>query len=388
MRIVLFQFYSKTPNPHYQNLARALRSRGHTVFLGQPNPEFDLCWHDGEEHISIVRGPRALSGMRRRIPLVSTILNKVNSFMFILRVRNSILDLNPDIVQVNPYEFTGVITLGLPKRIRFIFEVNQINLGVRNDFIGRIKERLVLVGWRLNARFLFDRACFHHEKSAQKILGRDWHRWGTVVPVGVSSSFLNTNLPTNKSNGITRFIYIGAITTFRNLERLLEAAQLLLATNDEFQLHLVGPDRSDRFYQGLVERMEIGSVVSIKEPVPYQDIPELLSNYDVGLAYVPERPTWHFQPTIKVLEYRAIGLPILSSDVASHRDVVEHGVNGLFFEDSVESLVAGMGKFVNDHTFLGRCKDNAQAMRRGLIWDEVAEMFERKVYDQQVKDSS
>jgi glycosyltransferase involved in cell wall biosynthesis len=143
----------------------------------------------------------------------------------------------------------------------------------------------------------------------------------------------------------------------------------------------VGLDRVEGFYHSLVDELNLADVVTLMPPVSYEEVPELLASYDVGLAYVPDRQIWHLQPTIKVLEYRAAGLPILSSDVASHREVVEDGINGLLVPNSAEGLAAGMLQFVEDRAFLRKCQLNASRMRQAVTIEEVARMYEKDVYE-------
>ena len=103
--------------------------------------------------------------------------------------------------------------------------------------------------------------------------------------------------------------------------------------------------------------------------------------HDVGLAYVPDRPTWHYQPTIKVLEYRALGMPIISTDVASHREVVEQNVNGLLCADSPEAIAEAMGQFINQPQFFEETLQNARNIRRGNSWLDIADMYISKAYN-------
>lgn len=382
MHIVLLHFYSN-PNPQYQNMASGLRARGHTVWLGAHNQNHDLEWHDGKCVFAVQPGPARLPDRLLRIRLVAPVLKRLLLFGFMLRVRSFLRQARPDVVQVNPSLFPWVLPMFMPRQMCFVFDIRQINVGIRTDLIGRLKEWQLVKVWWICARFFYDHTCFCHAGAAHKILGERWSKWATVVPVGLSPRLLTVN-PTDSASEDpecpVRFIYVGAISRFRKLERLLCAVQRMLSKTDEFQVVFVGPQEPQGFLHKLVDELDLNAVVTVKSPIPYGEIPELLARYDVGLAYVPDRATWHDQPTIKVLEYRAVGLPILSTDVASHREVVEEGVNGLLVRNSVESLAEGMLRFVLDRDFLRHCRANARAMRRGLTIGKVARMYEQDVY--------
>jgi glycosyltransferase involved in cell wall biosynthesis len=118
--------------------------------------------------------------------------------------------------------------------------------------------------------------------------------------------------------------------------------------------------------------------VSIKPPVPYQDVPNILAQYDVAFAYVPEYPLdWQYHPTLKVFEYRALGMPIIATDFEPNREVVQDGVNGLLVTNSAENIAQAMRRFISENGFLKQCVENAQAMRQGLLWQDISEMYEQ-----------
>ena len=155
----------------------------------------------------------------------------------------------------------------------------------------------------------------------------------------------------------------------------------MLAVSDKFEVVFIGPDKSQGFYHSLVNELGLGSTVKLKPPVQYEDVPKVASGYDVALAYVPNQPAdWRYHPTLKVLEYRALAMPIIATDNKPNAEVVEDGVNGLLVQNSVESLGGGMLHFVKKPEFLERCKANAIKMRQGKTWNEIAVMYEQKVY--------
>jgi glycosyltransferase involved in cell wall biosynthesis len=384
IHIALFQFY-RPPNPDYDNIASGLRERGHTVWLGSRNEDGDLEWHDGERLVAVQAGPAPLPDRLLRVPLVALAMRRIQFFRFMLRVRGFLRQARPDIVQVLPASCNALWALPMlmPANMRFIFDVRQMNLGVRTDFIGRSKEWGSMKVWWVLARFVYDVSCFNHASAACRLLGERWSKWATVVPVGLSPRFLSIEHGDSASGGPghpVRFIYVGALTQFRDLEVLLSAIQRVLSKTDRFRVLFVGPDMAQGFYHEMAAELDLNGNVMIEPPVPYERVPELLASHDVGLAYVPDRPTWHLQPTIKVLEYRAAGLPILSTDVASHREVVEDGVNGLLVRNSVENLTEGMLRFIDDRDFLERCQMNAIKMRQAVTIGEVSRMYEQDVY--------
>jgi glycosyltransferase involved in cell wall biosynthesis len=347
--------------------------------MGTPNEAGDLAWHDGERVVAVQRGPARLPDALLRVRPVASVLRRVVAFSFMLRVRGFLRQARPDIVQVNRTLGVWILPLLMPSQMRFIFDVRQINEGASADLIGKLRERRVIRVWQMWCRSIYHHACFCHVADAHRILGKGWSRWGSVVPAGVDQRFLTlrrTDSASGSHENLVRFIYTGTLSRLRYLEQILFAVQRMLHKTDEFRVVLLGPDAAQGFYHGLVNELKLNSVVTIEPPVRYEDIPEVVFGYDVALAYLRAIPGWRYRPALKVLEYRALGIPIIATDIEANREIVEDGVNGLLVQDSVESLAEGMLRFITDRDFLGHCQANARMMRQGLTWTEVAKMYE------------
>lgn len=381
MRIVLFNYTGAKPNPVYDILSAALAKRGHTVIVGATDENKDLVWYDPHGE---VLGKISAQGAPKNARVASWLSARTSKFHTMQRVRDYVLDLKPDILQVNTSVNPWLLAVNLPEGVHAAYDIRQINEAVDNRFQTRLRENLQLQRFRILTRSVFKHTFFCHREAARHIVGDDWQRRASVIPVGVDDQFLEmeTSRLANPAEGEPlRFVYVGTLSRLRNLQQLFFAADLLRKETTDFHVTLVGPDRSDGFYQQTIDRLGLREFVTIEPPLPYERIPEYLAGQHIGLAYVPDRPTWHYQPTIKILEYRALGLPILSTDVASHREFVQDGVNGVMVRDDPASIAAGMRRLVADREFLAQVISNARQMRRGLTWDEIAAEYER-VYQQ------
>lgn len=107
------------------------------------------------------------------------------------------------------------------------------------------------------------------------------------------------------------------------------------------------------------------STSRILPPVSYSTIPETVLQYDVAFAYVPEQPDWQYHPTLKVLEYRALGIPIIATDLVPDREIVLPGQNGLLVQNDPVDIAAAMLRFITDRAFLTSCTAHAYEARQG-----------------------
>ena len=67
---------------------------------------------------------------------------------------------------------------------------------------------------------------------------------------------------------------------------------------------------------------------------------EALASAHIGIAPMPDNSWTQGKCGIKVLQYMAAGLPVVSSPVGVNRDIVEHKVTGFLAESPDEWLVA------------------------------------------------
>jgi glycosyltransferase involved in cell wall biosynthesis len=385
MHIALLHVYSKKPTPVYQEIATALRARGHKVWIGEPNADNDLEWRDGGRIVATQPGPETLAQRWRGWPFPK-FWRRLAYLQFMLYVRRFLRHYQPDVVQVNPATmlWLWLLPLGMPHTMLFVLDWRQIAQRDYGGLLGGVKQWWARTKRQVLSTRIYDQACFLHAAGAEKVLGPHWPRAGKVVPLGVDPAFLQppaATRPTPDPGEPVYFCYIGTLSRVRQLEQLLYAAQQMRAISPEFRLVLIGPDPAQGYYQQLIEQLDLGSVVEIRPPVPYAQMAAEVLRYDVALAYVPEQPAdWQYHPTLKVLEYRAVGIPIIATDFVPNRDVVEPGANGLLVANDPKNWAAAMLRFVQDRGLLEHCQRQARAMRTGILWSDVAELYEGEIY--------
>ena len=369
MHILLAQFYSSQPTPDYDKFAAEMRALGHTVWVGTPNAAGDVVWRDGQGDVATTAAGRSA--------LPRPLARRLAKLRLFRRVRRFVAQTAPDIVQVNAFDLFRFLPLGMSRRTRYLLDVRQINEQHGTGALGRARAALQNKARVLYSRAIFDHTTFLHPAGAQQVLGENWPRWASVVPMGVDPQFLAARRAAPApAAGPVSFIYIGRLTRRRRLERILEAAALVSRQTDQFRLVFMGYDASEGHYAAAIRRLGLEERVSILPPIPYEQVPAAVLAHDVALAYVPELPAdWMYHPTLKVLEYRALGLPIIATDFQPNRELIEDGANGLLIANTPQSIAAAMLRYVCEPGFLAHSRAAAEARREGLTWDAVATRY-------------
>ncbi len=382
MRILLAQFYSYQPTPDYGIIAADLRARGHEAWVATPDVKGDLCVYAGEQLVATVPGVKKPVGKFANLPIMRNLLWKKAAFTYEQGVRKMLHQLRPDIVQINPADlgWFEILPLFMPNEMQFILDFRQIDeRDYGRSFFGRLKNGFYRFKRQTVARHVYARAAFLHAAGAQKVLGENWRQWGTVVPLGVARQFLEQPHPVRQPdelNAKTTFVYLGTISTQRKLDLLLMAAQKMLVYADKFEIVFIGPDATNGFYQKMITDLGVGQVASIQPPIAYANVPATLVSYAVALAIVPERPLdWQYHPTLKALEYRALGIPMIATDFEPNRHIVENGRNGLLVNNTVDDIAAAMLQYVQDDDFMAQSRQAAVALRQGRLWHDVVDQY-------------
>ncbi len=141
--------------------------------------------------------------------------------------------------------------------------------------------------------------------------------------------------------------YAGGIAETRKLKFIIDGYEKLVQQGHrQWKLVFIGDgDDLDRLKTEVRERGING--VYFTGEVPHSDVAELIADFDVGVCHLPSSPLFDTSFPMKVLEYRATGIPVLLSDIPAHREISEYltgttryGFSADDFADSVSGSTA------------------------------------------------
>ena len=127
------------------------------------------------------------------------------------------------------------------------------------------------------------------------------------------------------SNEPVHLIYIGSFGFKRNLLQLCHAVERANKAGMSFKFSLYGGGEQKPDLVAFAE--QTNGCVQVLPPVPHAQVYQLLSRAHVGVTPLPEQDDKKYQGSspIKMFEYMAAGLPIISTSNPCHTDVVGEG---------------------------------------------------------------
>jgi len=197
------------------------------------------------------------------------------------------------------------------------------------------RAKIVELPWGANVERFAPRGQVTRDREQEEVLGRN----ASLSPVPYPLS------PT--------VVFLGSFRAWHGVLDFVRAAALLLAQGCDYRFLLIGdgPERAaaERLAAAWPGRFEFTGAVA------YDDAPALLAGASIGVApfntapHPALRAAGFFWSPLKVYEYMAAGLPVVTVDIHPLNQVIRDGQEGaLFREGDVEGLAAAIARILDD----------------------------------------
>lgn len=152
-------------------------------------------------------------------------------------------------------------------------------------------------------------------------------------------------------DGEKRILYSGCLAPWQGVETLLRAYALIAHRGDVSLTLAVSNRKYLKPHQKLIRKLGLEEKVEIKTALPKEYLAELYASsaFSVApLARCARNETQGACP-IKIVDSMAMGVPVIASDMAITRELLENGVGGLLVKpDSPRALALAMTELLDN----------------------------------------
>jgi glycosyltransferase involved in cell wall biosynthesis len=183
-------------------------------------------------------------------------------------------------------------------------------------------------------------------------------------------------------------IYCGGLTTNRGIFRIIETARIAKMKSRNLKFLIVGPVHEENLKENadkLIREYNLSENVIIKDPVRYDQIPELYNNSRIGLVLLTDNPLYRTALPIKIFEYMAFGLPSVCSNFGHMAKYTTADNTGILVNPAnPEEICNAIIEILDNKTVYKKYSENGlRASREKYSWHlmdrKLAEIYSRLV---------
>ncbi len=244
---------------------------------------------------------------------------------------------------------------------------------------GRLKSKPVLRPWFPKLWWWFEKAaarCFSGVIVADSHLAK---KFSTCNPVILGNyPRLDFTSPANLVNSPTfNLLYVGGVTRDRGIGIVLDALRKL--NFPEFRLHIVGNCRDELLKQELTAEHR----VVMHGQVEWTQLREHYQNAHLGLAIYQPLPGFvTVDHSVKIIEYMAAGIPIITSDFPGLRRFVQDNGFGIVVDpQNAEQLAKEIDNIYQNPELAKRLGDRGRKLFETEYFWEKHEAKLAALYD-------
>jgi glycosyltransferase involved in cell wall biosynthesis len=360
---ICFICYLKKSDPVLKQFSRSLSNAGYDVtmlsILDAGQKEFETR---NDRKIYRINMPFKLNNRMRRF------LFFFKSIIFVRKYQFSIIHIH--------FRFPYFALFKVFSLIRATFIVHIVSAPSSKP---RLKKKIKKIIIFLQC-MLMDKVIIQSEELKHNWIGLRNLKKAEIIPVGFDRKTLypvdhNQKYAFKKFLNIgkhqTVLVYCGAIAKLRELNRLLKAFKIVCEIIPDVKLLMIGDGDALKEMKDFSKRLEIENHVIFTGRVPHEKIRNYFAVADVGIAYVPIKDKYNFNPPLKTFEYLACGLPSIATATISNRKIIQNGFNGILVNDNAHQIALAIVNLLNDKNLQVTLSANARGSILANDFDNI-----------------
>jgi glycosyltransferase involved in cell wall biosynthesis len=134
--------------------------------------------------------------------------------------------------------------------------------------------------------------------------------------------------------------YHGVLSPNRGIQNAIRAVALLRKQIPNLVFLLVGDGEGLHEFMNLAKELDISDRIIITGRVAYKKIAKFVRVADIGILPFPAMRCWEVSSPIKLMEYLAMKVPVIATDIQAHRTVLAMTGGGLLIPNNEPKIIA------------------------------------------------
>jgi glycosyltransferase involved in cell wall biosynthesis len=173
-------------------------------------------------------------------------------------------------------------------------------------------------------------------------------------------------------DGLARLVFLGELGVQDRVERAIDVLSLLTTDHRlDVELLIVGDGPQRKAVEARADLHGLRDRVAITGWVPYEDVPALLASAHVGIDTASMSDVNHGSTMIKILEYLAVGLPVVATALHETKITGAHAVVAIE-DDRPDAFAAAIAGLLTDPNAWNGAAQRARARGDDLHWPAQA----------------
>ncbi|HML20747.1 MAG TPA: glycosyltransferase family 4 protein [Aggregatilinea sp.] len=168
-------------------------------------------------------------------------------------------------------------------------------------------------------------------------------------------------------------LYIGMLSEAWGVDLMLDALPLVREAIPDVHFVIVGDGDYREALEEKARALGLENSVSFCGRKPHSELISYIRQADVGVALYKQREFIHYASPMKVREYMAAGLPVLTTRIGQAEEVIEESNAGELVERTPEAIAAAAIKLLKDDDLRAQYAENAVRYTENADWNSVLE---------------
>lgn len=168
-------------------------------------------------------------------------------------------------------------------------------------------------------------------------------------------------------------LYIGMLSEAWGVDLMLEALPLVRQAIPDVRFVIVGDGDFREALEAQARALGLDNAVSFCGRQPHDQLVTYIRQADVGVALYKPREFIHYASPMKIREYMAAGLPVITTRIGQGEEVIRESSAGELVERTPDAIAAAAIKLLRDADLRQRYAENAVHYTQNADWNSVLE---------------